>query len=73
MNTNAIPIWTADNERERQMKHGNERWNQLAMAIENEMFKIRVTEKELEVMVTSEAMLAAFNRVQRIMKELEEK
>ena len=58
-----------------QILEGN--WKELAMAIENEMFKIRVGVGEpiLKPMPTStgEAMLAAFSRVQQIMKNLEGK
>ena len=58
-----------------QILRGN--WKELAMAIENEMFKIRVGVGEpiSKTMPTStgEAMLAAFSRVQQIMKNLEGK
>jgi hypothetical protein len=55
----------------------SDKWKELTMAIENEMFKVRVGVGEpiSKTIPTStgEAMLAAFSRVQQIMKALEEK
>lgn len=51
-----------------QILEGN--WKELAMAIENEMFKIRVGVGEP---ISKTIMLAALSRVQQIMKNLEGK
>jgi len=50
-----------------------ERWTKLIVRIENEMLKVDGKKNNMEEWVMAEAMMAAFNRVQQIMKELEEK
>ena len=50
-----------------------ERWTKLILRIENEILKVGGKNNSIEEWVMAEAIMAAFNRVQQIMKELEEK
>jgi hypothetical protein len=49
-----------------------ERWAELTVRIDNEIFRVRGA-KDMEEWVIIESMIVAFHRVQQIMKVLEEK